>query len=84
MRRATGANRTRGTRASAPIAVDHLIVSLSAQVRSQTNGTLRRNADHSGRLSCFLSGISTRLPRSIASALAMRPRVARGMITSSM
>src|SRR5262249_26132286 len=37
----------------------------------------------SGRLSCFLVGISTRFPRSIASALTMRERVARGMITSS-
>ena len=38
---------------------------------------------HRGKLSCFLPGISTRLPRSMASALAIRGRVARGMITSS-
>ena len=35
---------------------------------------------HTGRLSCFRAGISTRLPRSMASP---RVRVACGMITSS-
>ena len=38
---------------------------------------------HTGKLSCFRPGISTVLPRSIASARAMRERVACGMITSS-
>jgi hypothetical protein len=38
---------------------------------------------HSGKLSCFLPGISTVFPRSIASALAIRGRVTCGMITSS-
>jgi hypothetical protein len=36
-----------------------------------------------GKLSCFLRGISTCLPFSIASALAIRRRVECGMITSS-
>ena len=38
---------------------------------------------YTGKLSCFLAGISTVLPRSIASARAMRERVACGMMTSS-
>ena len=38
---------------------------------------------HTGKLSCLRPGISTVLPRSIASARAMRGRVACGMITSS-
>jgi hypothetical protein len=38
---------------------------------------------HTGKLSCFLPGISTVLLRSMASARAMRGRVALGMITSS-
>ena len=37
---------------------------------------------HTGKLSCFLPGISTVFPHSIASARAMRGRVACGMITS--
>ncbi len=43
-----------------------------------------RILSHTGKLSCFLAGISTFLPRSIASARAMRFRVECGMITSSM
>ena len=39
---------------------------------------------HSGRLSCLRAGISTRLLPSMASARAMRARVACGIITSSM
>src|SRR5262249_58074164 len=50
-----------------------------AAVRAVTDA----DRGQSGRLSCFLVGISTRFPRSIASALTMRERVARGMITSS-
>src|ERR1700733_313441 len=38
---------------------------------------------HTGKLSCFLPGISTVLPRSIAKARAMRGRVVLGIITSS-
>jgi len=38
---------------------------------------------HTGKLSCFLAGISTFFPRSIASARALRLRVECGMITSS-
>jgi len=38
---------------------------------------------HTGKLSCLRPGISTVFPRSIASARAMRGRVACGMITSS-
>lgn len=38
---------------------------------------------YTGKLSCFLAGISTFLPLSIPSARASRLRVARGMITSS-
>jgi hypothetical protein len=39
---------------------------------------------YTGKLSCFRPGISTHLPRSIASARATRALVVRGMITSSM
>jgi hypothetical protein len=39
--------------------------------------------DYTGKLSCLRGGSSTVLPRSIASARAMRGRVACGMITSS-
>jgi hypothetical protein len=42
------------------------------------------NVPYTGKLSCFLPGISTVFPRSIARARAMRGRVACGMITSSM
>ena len=38
---------------------------------------------YTGKLSCFRPGSSTRLPRSIDSARAMRARVCRGRITSS-
>ena len=38
---------------------------------------------YSGKLSCFFAGISTFLPRSIASARAIRFRVECGMMTSS-
>ena len=38
---------------------------------------------HTGKLSCLRPGISTVLPRSMASARAMRGRVACGMMTSS-
>jgi hypothetical protein len=38
---------------------------------------------YTGKLSCLRPGISTVFPRSIASARAMRGRVAWGMITSS-
>jgi hypothetical protein len=41
------------------------------------------NVLYTGKLSCFRPGISTVLPRSIASARAIRGRVACGMITSS-
>src|SRR6266581_6956937 len=44
---------------------------------------LRGHSPHSGKLSCRLAGISTVLWRSMASARAMRRRVACGMITSS-
>jgi hypothetical protein len=35
---------------------------------------------HTGKLSCFLVGISTVLPRSMASARAMRGRVVCGVL----
>jgi hypothetical protein len=44
-----------------------------------------RNSDriYTGKLSCFRPGIFTVFPRSIASARAMRGRVACGVITLS-
>jgi hypothetical protein len=45
---------------------------------------LAKAAFYTGKLSCFRFGISTCFPRNIASARAIRLRVARGMITSSM
>jgi hypothetical protein len=43
-----------------------------------------RHVPHTGKLSCFRRGISTCLPRSMASPRAIRRRVECGMITSSM
>jgi hypothetical protein len=53
---------------------------MNARRRPSTRETLF----YSGKLSCFLAGISTRFSRSMASARATRARVALGMITSSM
>lgn len=63
------------TRAAAP--------SPGAQGRADLSPQAGRGEPHTGKLSCFLPGISTVLPRSMASARAMRGRVACGMITSS-
>ena len=60
-------------------ALQHQILSLERNLFPRQSNDLL----HTGKLSCFRPGISTVFPRSIASARAMRGRVACGMITSS-
>ena len=61
--------------------IDHIGIAGANGTPTPTHKGEGKN--HTGKLSCFLPAISTVLPRSIASARAMRGRVARGMITSS-
>jgi hypothetical protein len=61
------------------------VAECKASGESDAPSTAFAGADenYTGKLSCFLPGISTVLPRSIARARAMRERVALGMMTSS-
>ena len=54
-----------------------------ASLIQATHAREGKERNHTGKLSCFLAGISTFFPRSIAKARAMRLRVECGMITSS-
>ncbi len=62
---------------------DHRLDLQSLPPAGRTARALARCRTHSGMLSCFFHGFSTRLLRSICSARATRLRVPRGRITSS-
>jgi 2-polyprenyl-6-methoxyphenol hydroxylase-like FAD-dependent oxidoreductase len=63
---------------------ERLAYPLTRSLRSRPLPRKREvKAAHTGKLSCFLFGISTCLPFNIASARAIRRRVECGMITSS-
>ena len=55
-----------------------------ASLIQATHAREGKERNHTGKLSCFLAGISTFFPRSIAKARAMRLRVECGMTTSSL